>query len=330
MPTLTSKCGLNLPPGEEAILNKYGLKGVRKRVLLKDIDFEKSRENKARYVAINTEDVEDIKLGIIAGEELPAIILATDGSSKPVIWSGNHRAMANLELGLKDIDAVVVKCTDECLWDIVPRQFNTTGGRKSSRDENFSAATNAVLKWKWTEAKAAETYKLTVHQLKHALRLHRVRHRMEGLGISTGKIGKSQTETLGTLQNDHVLTEAANIVLTGKLTGDQCTDLVKELKKERTESSQLRIAAEQREQLIGKAKFTLPQAKTTRSVKISFKMAMNSLLKILGEISNVGQIGYTEKEEATQARQGLERIASESLRVAAGKARRKSTSSKAS
>ncbi len=317
----TSKDSLGLPPGEQERLKFFGLTGVLKEIDIKEINLTVSRDNGGRSVVIVPEKVEHIKAAIEAGDILPPIIVAKFGKSNQYeVWSGMHRTTAYVELKRKTITAVVVVCSDELLKDLTPASFNASGGDGLSRQERQNLARKAVMKYGWTLEKAAYISCLSIGQVKTAIRSFKERERIEELGVSTGKMGDKQIQYIAGLNNDNVIRDIANTVVAAKLTGDQTAELVREVKKERTESGQLRVAAEQRQERLGN-----PQQKTHLPKKVLdkrslFRKALSQIITILAKVDNVAQLGFTDKSETDQVRKGLARLAAECGRVSTGAA----------
>ena len=313
-----------LPPGEQEILVQSGLNYQARMVKLSEVDWEASRDNQARLDSPLVSDlVETYTSALKGGAKFPAMIFARNGKSKGlVIWSGNNRGAAYKSLGYKEVPGVVVECDDEVESDLLPRQFNITGGRGLTTAERSSHAMMAMDFHGLSAAEAAKRFMVSREALSSAIRCKNVRDRLESLRIKPGHMKNAHFQALSKVaDNDSVLEALGRVAVTKKLTASQLDELVNSTRKGKTESSRLEIVRNESKLLDSPGAAAREVEREPRNRKaIYFKQLIVKLENQLHDITSLTQIGITGREDIALIAARMLGLATKLKRVAEGKA----------
>ena len=317
----------NLPPGEYEILKRLGLSLKRRAVDLKEIDWDKSSKNHARNSEINEQHLEDLTVSAKAGATFPDVVLwqssKNSKNKKLVILGGTHRCKALMAAGKTEVMAVIVVSDDEEMAETLPGILNTTSGLPLTRAEKTQRARAAIKQWNWSVSNAAKAFGLNESSLARAISAEDIRASLEKMNVRTGDLTEFHLLAMKPIShNDHVLAEVGRMATAAKTTGADIRDVVKQVKKERSESAMLDRAKSLRAELIGVTHRSNGHA-PRRSKAIELKMATTHLLRLLREVSSVKQFGITKTEDIEKTESEFRSLASELRRVADRKARGK-------
>ena len=183
----------------EETVQQVGLECVTKSIKLADIDWKKSRENRAREIFLDDAHKDAIKKAMQDRCTIPMIVVRfVDG--RYVIASGNHRGNAAKELlgSGGEIPCYVVECNDTS-FDILATLCNLKNGKPISFEEKINKAISYVQIYGYTLAKAAELLGVGSKQIADRIKAFELACRMEidikpGMQTSIAKIPSDQAK----------------------------------------------------------------------------------------------------------------------------------------
>lgn len=315
----------HLPPGEFKILQDNGLAGAakRQRIPMSGINWRESDENKGRPQApLNLENVEDFVQAIENGATFPDIVVNDTGDGRFVIWSGRHRAAAFKKTKTEEVSAVVIKCSDERLIDLLPGVFNTCCGERLNRKERAAMAYEACEKWKMSIKEASAIYSVPPGELSRIGNARKTSEKLDTLRVGNSSMTAAHLLALSPLKsNDNVLVAAAKLCNDAHLTAAETKEVVAAAK-DGSESERVTAINELRRQYIGDKSWSKsPAQKRGRAVVANAQLT--GILKTLNSITSARQLGITDKHEIEIFNGRLGELKAECTRVIAGKKRGK-------
>lgn len=290
-------------------LEDFGVEFTEKTVALGDIDWNASRTNGARLNdPLNEELKEEYKTAMARGDRFPKIVVFETKGAKPlVIAGGNHRGHAAKDNGVDKVPAYVVKTNDKAVLDLLPRVFNRDHGKRMDRDEAIQHAMYAVDTYGFEPKKAEEAFGLSKGTVSSELRVRAVKRLLEKNNIKAAVIPKSSLKYLSGLNNDNVALHAGRITIDGRLGSEQVCEMVKEVRKNKTEASQIGKLAEY-EKKIGVAKNPGPPTRYERNVRTKFLTWLTTGENYLEGIKHLSQLQITEESERKSVKQRLDSL----------------------
>ena len=183
----------------EETVQQIGLECVAKTIKLSEIDWKKSRENRAREIFLDDAHKESIKKSMEDRCTIPMIVVRlVDG--RYVIVSGNHRGNAAKELlGTGgEIPCYVVECSDAS-FDVLATLSNLKNGKPISFEERINKAISYVQVYGYTLAKASELLGVGKNQIADRIKAFELACKMEidikpGMQTSIAKIPSDQAK----------------------------------------------------------------------------------------------------------------------------------------
>lgn len=233
---------------EEDGMKSGGIKwDVVNSVRLNDIDWDTSLKNMGRLEEpLNDERVKDYATAMMNGSAFPMIILVKMKNNKYRILSGNHRGRAALSLGEKDIAAYVVRSGAEQELDIFARSANATNGEPPKKEEKLQQAIALAEMYGYSNRDAAKRLGLKENAVHEARRAKDCRNTLLSLGIDKAdRLPQGSLLRLNNIiDNDNVLRHAGELATEYNMPGPELGEMVKQIKKARTEAQKIGVVGD--------------------------------------------------------------------------------------
>lgn len=225
-------------PRTEHWLTEHGTTFTLRRVLMADVDIDRSHRNQARIgAAVDPQTAGMYVEAIRNGADFPPPVgYYEDG--KFIFIDGNHRHAAYRTLGMDEIEAYVVDAPSETQLKMLTWDANTKHGKPTTLAERIEQAAWLVE----TGSKgvdAARALNIPPAPLYAVLQRIEVDKRLDRLGFNYALLSKSTRHTMARLKLDPVLLKMATLARDAKLSSATVDRIVKEVTDKTTEADQL-------------------------------------------------------------------------------------------
>lgn len=208
------------------------------------IDTKASRDNQARLVPLVPASVERFTVAMRRGDLFPPIILYFKGN-RLVILDGNNRHEAATKAGHKTISGIIISPdTPSEMIQLLMVEGNTKHGETPPLEWRLRQAQGLVGQG-YSTADAAEACGVTVSQYNLATAADKAIARATRMGVQGfDQLGKTLMQRLGALRDDAVFHAAASVVVETKMSGEEVSALVNDLKRKGSEKERLSLLGE--------------------------------------------------------------------------------------
>ncbi len=301
----------------ENVAKNLGVKLTVETIKLADIDWSSSLDNHARLTnLLDQEIVMNYGIAMESGDQFPMIVVIRRKKTKPplVIAGGNHRANAAKEVGVSEIRAYVAETEDFYISDMLPRRLNPASQGMKTEDLLQHAIYEHVTYG--TQIKdVADAFHVSSNVLATKLRARKMREDLAKMGVDSQLIPDTTLDALRMISsNEKVLNSTAKLIVASHLKGSSVNDLIKSIRENKSEATQLACIEEKEKELhvINGKVPAVRRAGIQRATKfrrwISEGMSFND--------KSIAKIGITEKEEAAAICKKLVQISAIAERLA--------------
>lgn len=300
----------------EQLLEREGIKWNVLEIPLAKIDWNKSEKNAGRCGrGVDESLAEEYGIQMLDGDRFPMTCVARDGG-KYVIVMGNHRLRGARDAGIKSVFAYVIALEHEAEYRVLAFASNRKEGRREDKTRAIAFATNMVFETGCKPEEAARQASVSVDTVKRHIKAAKIRQHCDSLGLTTQSLSQEHMMQLGKmLHSDNVLRESVKTATVGPMSAKQLGEIIKDVKKNRTEVKQLARL----EDIIEQVKSECPQKRAgiTMGVQAKFHRAFNTLASFVngnGEV--ISGISYNrtsnefnaKKKEWKSLRQALNNV----------------------
>ncbi len=216
---------------------------------LEQIDKARSLTNQARIGAPLDPDVVDrYTADYKRGDTFPPLLARrTSPRARLILLGGNHRLAAATAAGRSTHPVHIVECTDEVALTLMYGD-NRRHGLPPSKTERCAQGAHLVANG-WGQAEAAAAVGVSQPTLSNYLNVARTSTRAAGLGVGNlyDALAMGCREPLARIPADPVFVEATRLAHTAQLNGSETNDLVKRIRKTRSEADAMRIIGDELE-----------------------------------------------------------------------------------
>lgn len=294
-------------PQAETLLKEKGVKfKVVAGIKLSHVLVDESLKNNARLDApLDDDTVVDYSLGMQkpdAKYPLPIFHIRKNGN---FVLSGNHRVAAAGLVGETTIDAYVVECDDALILDDIVRTANRLHGKRQDANEALRHAYSQMQQFSISAQEAADKFGVSKKRLEGYVRSDKIRVKLQLAGVqAAANFTPAVLLSLGRLNNDTVLREAAKLTHRRSLKLKEVDALVEEIRHAPAEESQQLATVGKQDQKLMIAKREAANEAKQRPLKASFTSKLRSLRSFLKrhnakDLSKLQVTGVAEKQEVT-------------------------------
>lgn len=237
-------------------MNGYGFV-FHKSLALSSIDMKEAEENPARLMRRLDED-RAISYGMAMeeGADFPGIVVLDIGDGLPKrLITGMHRCKAADTVGLKNLDAYIVREADPYRIELLLRTINNIEGKAPDLKEKLSHI--AEMRRQFPHAtleELAKRFQVHVATVRNYVKEIEAERRANELGLgtafSTQRFPQKLKVALHAIQNDNTFRAAVNLIANHPdLRGSAAISLAKELKEITTEKRALKIVEDRDREL---------------------------------------------------------------------------------
>jgi hypothetical protein len=277
-------------PRSERVMGELGLKFAVETVKLSDIDWIKSINNPGRMgPSLDDEKVTDYAIAMLDGAEFFMAVVRRVGTTL-ITMGGNHRLASAKEAGLKTAKVYIVDFVEDIVADILPCRLNQVEGDRMSRPELVARAVDLCRRHKMSITDAAEAMGLKRNWVDHAVRIEVMRDELENEGVNTVGVNPSTLKAMmGLKSNTNVMVDFAKAVIKTKPTIKQVADMVREVKKRKTEKAQKEEVKEWRQRLEDQS--PRKRGKLTLTKRSMLFMHLEGLDRVLDKVERLESLG---------------------------------------
>lgn len=264
-------------PRTEQLLDSFAdvVWDYRPTLRIDQIDLKQSRKNQARiHEPIRAEWVDELRIPLSQGLDLPAIVVFEDKPNKYIIIDGNHRTEAHVREGHKTLDAYVVLADDPADRQMLTFAFNPRDGHGPSDDDKAWQAVNLIAQGQDRE-QVATVLQMPVSRVDTALADYRGEERARKLSASSHyrKVPKtSRVHMHRSLRLDRVFAAAVTYVAKFEVSFKDTRALVSEINAFASEDEQLQAI----KTAMSAAQKVLDRQKAEREAKKQGKIVRSS------------------------------------------------------
>lgn len=242
------------------------------------IDERRSRQNQARKDPLVAESVERFANSFRQGRPFPPIVVYQLGN-KLVIIDGNNRHEAAKRAKLPSILGIIIddKTPSELIQLLTVEANNGHGVTPDPAWRTRQA--NHLVTLGFSDSDAAEAAGVSLSSLRSARSAAEADGRARRLGIyGFGDLAQTTKVLIGVLKSDPVFLEVARFVVAQKVSQEQVRDLVREVKKGRSEAEMLATLKDIADQMD-------VEAATKKALKKGVSSPKNALVSGVGLIT---------------------------------------------
>ena len=270
-------------------LHRLGIQFEFKKIPVSKIKRRQSLGNNARMggESIDGDHVFNLALAMVEDDAaFPAIVVIKDGTGY-LVCDGNHRIAAAEEADVLNgrLDAYVLQTDDKFQADLATRLFNRMNGAGQSKQESINHVIQLAARYPDVEIKElSELWGIKVDAVYRAIHIQEVVEQLQGKHVNARELSKTHLLELSRIKgNEHVLVRAAHMVTDYSLTHNQLREILTDVKRARTEKTQLERLddAETTLRAINSRHREPQRGKRDRKIQERFRRIMASLMQLM-------------------------------------------------
>ncbi len=282
----------------EQMMKEFGVEFTTQWVSLASIDLEGSLLNHARLrTHLDDSVVTEYQTNMEREHPFPMTVLFLLKPGKYSVAGGNHRLTSAKNAGADKVLAYVVKTSDESVIDLLPRILNRGHGKGLVREDAIKQAMYAVETYGMEYKQAEDAFGLPKNCLSQEARVRDVQQLLKDHHVPVAKINKTVLRTISTVSgNANVAVTAGRIAANKGMGVEDVKQMIKEVKKCKTEASQIGKLSEF-EELLGVKNKPEATSKYSRSDKTKILLWLRNGENYLDGVDSLAQLQITTPED---------------------------------
>lgn len=213
------------------------------QISLDDIELN-SNVSQSRDIALDQEMVATYGDRILAGHEMPPIIVSRNGNGRARIVSGDHRAHGAVKVGESEIPAYVLTSASPSQLRQLAHLENFNNGLPQRTAERVAAAQRAVELDGMSLSRAARLYAVPAGTLGHNVARKYVEDELDAAGLTAERPSQSIAMHLFRLKDrPSLLVAAARLQQQAALSSAELGALVKQVRQAGSDDDALKLIA---------------------------------------------------------------------------------------